>query len=882
MTTQFEYTTEGIASRLALNALAVAKYLYPNGKQVGNEWQIGDVNGSPGNSLKISTSGSKAGQWLDGANQDEDKGRNLISLWMKAHGLVGKGGFAIAIEETIQWLGLPRKTQPLAKPSNKKECQKLPISAGYLANMRNRLKKNQPAMDYLQGEKRGLKPETINFFGLGLSDPYKNREGVNVENYLTAPLRRQDGVFIGSVSRITIPGVTQNGNKKGYGDFSPLAYYATKKENQPFLFICEGPKDVWRHWQALTEAGIIDQFLLITSTHGSGIPEVWKSKEYWAEWQKVFIGTDNDEAGNKYAIRLVGYMGREAYRVSVPLNLGKDWTEFWQNGASIDEFNALLKEAPVASGTALPSNGMEVYDPLNPREGNYHLETIDINFAFANNHLYYTTERYVVAQDPTTGGLIRGAETVVIRSDRTIHRAFYPAAPPGMRPVMQLTDGTLISKEPRPSSYATWTYDSISDFLLEKSKIRPLKVILDDVEDALRQSVWLPFDEDYSTLALIAVVTYVQSVCDAVPLILLNGPTGTGKTQIGNVLAKLSMNGCVIGQVSAATAARLIDETRGFVALDDVESIAAKANAKDTQASELVQALKVSYSKETAVKWWTDVKTMKPKRLDFFGVKSLSNTLGADPVLASRMIRIQTRKMPDDVKTHITEFSDDDLKSLRCLRNELHTWAFENVGAFNAAYREIKENKSVRLNEISAPMRAIAQICDNPYLSAQLEKCIERQVRQQQVNDDDPEKYLDEAVAELIKRGYETVSVTHIRLEMARGFDENYGKSSTTEIPEWARPEWLGRQLRTRELIDPTYTARKWVFEKNLRLVRFSEKAIKEVAKDSNNRVYVDGKQDPAAFCKGCQGCPYENVGCDIRPGRMKKEKSNHPVAVVN
>lgn len=312
MTKQFEYTTEEIASRLAQDARSVAKYLYPNGKQVGEEWQIGNVNGSPGNSLNIHLSGSKAGQWLDGANQDEDKGRNLISLWMKAHGLVGKTGFAMAIEEIIKWLGLPRKTQPLAKPVGKKGFQKLPISAGYLANMRNRLKNNQQAMDYLQGEKRGLKPETIDFFGLGLSDPYKDKEGLIVLNYLTAPLRRQDGVFIGSVSRITIPGVTQNGKKKGYGDFSPLAYYATKKENQPFVFICEGPKDVWRHWQALTEAGIIDQFLLITSTHGGGIPEEWKSKEYWTRWQKVYIGTDNDEAGNKYAIRLMEYMGREA------------------------------------------------------------------------------------------------------------------------------------------------------------------------------------------------------------------------------------------------------------------------------------------------------------------------------------------------------------------------------------------------------------------------------------------------------------------------------------------------------------------------------------------------------------------------------------------
>ena len=97
-----------------------------------------------------------------------------------------------------------------------------------------------------------------------------------------------------------------------------------------------------------------------------------------------------------------------------------------------------------------------------------------------------------------------------------------------------------------------------------------------------------------------------------------------------------------MGQGSAATIARLIDLSRGFVVLDDIESIG--GNKVDAQFSELTQGLKLSYKKSTAAKIWTDVKTMKVERLNFFGIKMINNTSGVDAILGSRMFVIQTRK----------------------------------------------------------------------------------------------------------------------------------------------------------------------------------------------------------------------------------------------
>ena len=113
--------------------------------------------------------------------------------------------------------------------------------------------------------------------------------------------------------------------------------------------------------------------------------------------------------------------------------------------------------------------------------------------------------------------------------------------------------------------------------------------------------------------------------------------------QMGRAMARVCSNAYVCGQSSAAAIARFIDESRGFVVLDDMEGIGGRGG----QFSELVQALKLSYNKATAVKMWTDVKTMRTQLLDFYGVKMINNTRGVDSILGSRMLRVQTRRMPD-------------------------------------------------------------------------------------------------------------------------------------------------------------------------------------------------------------------------------------------
>lgn len=875
------YSIADLAAMLASRATEVAERLLPKGKRVSTEWVCGSVNGEEGTSLSVCIKGDKAGVWKDFASGE---GGDLVELWTRCRGIEKSE----AIKEIRQYLNLkpgsPAEVQKKSapKPPSREAEPARAISSQYHQELRSNLAKQEEALAYLRGESRGLIDGTIEHFGLGLSAPYKRADGLVTAKAVVAPMRSPEtGAFLNKSAYICVPGVTENPiDKNGWMKGEAQCYYAEKVVGQRILFICEGLKDVWRHWQALKEAKITDRICLVSSTHGSAIPAVWKTPEFWERWDEVYLGQDNDEAGEKIAARVLE-LASSARRIRVPKDLGKDWTDFWQNGGTVEDFKKLLDDAPVA-GEAKPE---DLSPPAQSGEsivriGRFSHRPVDINSAYVNGFLYYPTETHVVAKDEETGLLVERLETIVVRSDKVLCRARYAPAPAGTplhQRVLKLNDGTVLEKEPKASQHRTWDYEAIQAWLEGKAKTRPLKDIVAEILGYLKQAIWLPYEEDYVVLALTVPVTFLQVVFESVPLILMNGPAGSGKSQTGSIMARLCANGVVIGQVSAASAARLIDETRGFVVLDDVESIAAKAG-KDAQISEFVQALKVSYNRHTAIKYWTDIKTMKTEKLDFYGVKLLSNTLGADAILGTRMLRVQTRKMPDGMKSKVRDFDHEDLRRLRELRNELHCWAFEHVKRVAEVYGEVYANKTDRHAEISAPLRVMAKIVGEPALSAELEKALARQHIKAEVFNDDPVETLKDAVRNLIKQGFETVTLTHLRLEMRALLDANYGQDLTNAIPEWDRPEWIGRQLRSNDLAVNEDLGRKRFFGKNLRLVRFTEWVVEDVVgahDEDGNPVYARPNKDPEAFCQGCKGCPYRAAGCELMELRQKEEASS-------
>jgi hypothetical protein len=368
-------------------------------------------------------------------------------------------------------------------------------------------------------------------------------------------------------------------------------------------------------------------------------------------------------------------------------------------------------------------------------------------------------------------------------------------------------------------------------------------------------------------------VTYAQSIFDSVPLIFLNGPAGSGKSEMGRAMARVCANAYVCGQSSAASIARFIDESRGFVVLDDMEMIGNRGG----EFSELVQALKLSYNKSTAVKLWTDVKTMRTQLLDFYGVKLINNTQGADNILSSRMLRIQTRKLPENMKKEFSELLPTDNKKLQDLRDELHTWTYDHVAEIEAHYRALYPKGSDRSDEITAPLKVMASLAGDAELRSQLEIALTRQ-KQRAIDLDDPKEVLHEALKNLIAQGYDMISITHLVLEMRSLISQDFGKSFTNEIPEWARPEWVGRMLRSFDLIDsdPSRSKRIRVYGANLRFYPIRPSYLDDVKgwyEAQGTIIPIGTHEDPTDFCQVCDNCPFRALACEIMARRQDDEK---------
>lgn len=492
-------------------------------------------------------------------------------------------------------------------------------SSEAMAVYQKRLRENKSAMDYLSA--RGLAPETIEHFRLGISKPYTGKDDVRTDNCLVFPLFNRRGEPVKKNAYYNIPGVSENPkDQNGWMAGAVTSYFAgNPKANS--LFVCEGAKDLWILWQQIQGSPLEEELLLVTSTHGTSIPAEWQDEAFWQGFGQVYLGQDTDAAGERIIVKLVGMMGRDAARVRVPTVLGKDWTDFFQNGGTVADLQELLSGAPQATVPVVEGDDRE-------QLGLVSYKPVDINGSFHDGHLHYTIRALhrkrakQKNEDGSVDEVIQEAlQTVVVRSDGAILTAMLQPTIKGAhhsQQVLRLTDGTLIAKMPAPSPYASWSWPSIWRFHEAKTSggrinLRPLPLLVREVQDYLKNQVWLPHIDDYAILALGVVATYVQTVFDAVPLFLVNGPKGSGKTELGRAMKDVCANATMIGQGSAATIARLIDMTRGFVVLDDLESIG--MGKVDAQFSELIQALKLSYKKSTASKVWTDTEFVSSTRV---------------------------------------------------------------------------------------------------------------------------------------------------------------------------------------------------------------------------------------------------------------------------
>ena len=492
-------------------------------------------------------------------------------------------------------------------------------------------------------------------------------------------------------------------------------------------------------------------------------------------------------------------------------------------------------------------------------------EPVNLGAAFHESKLYYPVQTLVKKSRYERDGELRTTEridVVVVRSDRTMQYIEESVDENGNASgIIRLTDGTLLQKRPSASPHASWSWNAIQEYLDGTYEPEPLEMLVRGIHQHLRSKIWLRSPSDYWLLTFAAVTSYVQAVFEAVPLILLNGEGGSGKSELGASMTEVSCNAVMVGQSSAPTIMRLIDAARGLVVIDDLESIGVTKKSGQEKFSEMVQVLKTSYKKSSATKIITNAKKMT-EVMNFYGVKIVSNTAGVDDILGSRMLHVSTTKMPKSELESFLARPKVGVSELKKIRNDLHAWAFENSDQVSRVYEQIVAGSSQRDEEIAAPLQVIAKLAGIPEAEKGLMESLRAQNVRKQVHSS-PEDALSNIMDMMIRDGAKRISLIEVSLAMRQALGAPTGKKS--DYPIWAKPEWISKKLKALGYTEGS-GSRKNVQGYQLRIFPVSEEKRQDL------QAFGLQERDPIAFCSGCGQCPYRSLRCDIMPYRLTRE----------
>lgn len=708
----------------------------------------------------------------------------------------------------------------------------------YLMRRHRKLLLNDNAIYFLS--QLGILEKTTCEFKLGLSEKViPNKNGLIRENALLAPIIKKCGKFSKKTIYLNLNGTTQNPLRQDqWTKGEAQTYYSQAVNSQTNLIVCYSIFDLWLSWQNLQKfSKEKDKILFIFSSKLNEFPSEWTNKFFWKTFNKVFAAFPFNDDGDKKFADLTKFTNFDFVRVSIPTNFGETLEDFWRNGGDVSIFQEILE---VSHSNFLQSQNQTDTTEILNLSNRSSFQSFDVSTGLFNGHLYYPVTTLV--QKPETrrdsfGNFFQlntsRKEIVLVKSDRTIQYISEDPAPfftPIRDRITRLTDGTIIESAPLTTRFSTWGWESITEYIEGRTKIRLFKVIINELFTILKKYLRLPFEYDYALLAYLIPITYAQALFDAVPLILVTGLPGSGKSSLAQVMHALCANSVLIGQSTVASASRDMHDSRGLIILDDVESISTNKSG-NIKTNDFIQSLKVSYKKDTAWRQITDTRNgAVTQKLNLFGVKILNNTSGSDAILASRMLTIHTKSIPlTKEKANFNsrlDFSE--------LRNELHTYVFENHQVILKSYQKFQSQINDRFSEIIAPLLVFSEITNDTKLSKILTEALNAK-KNILISTFDPLKLLESAVQNLISKNITEISATQVTNEMKQliSHNEQMFASINKHSHEWLQPVWVGKHLRKLGIIDPDSERRKFINGHHLRIFSLSESYLQKI-KTSN------------------------------------------------
>ena len=387
-----KYDRTEVKEMMRRNALAVVDHLYSDcvTRRDGAHVFTGDIYGkapTKSGSFMMTVEGPNAGFVKEFGRGDGTQATSLIDCWMARKGV----DYKEAIQQMAEFMGVKPafgiRSAAAAVDRAEKVGGVIPQSkmsefvypaqamARRVFGDHQRLMRN-PAVKSYFNDVRGISDEVLAKFQVGFQEfEYREKNDKDEEtgkywaDTAIFRLRAANGDFLEHTSRLVVPGVTRGDSvkiaTKGWCNLTPMAYFSDPYDAQPFLMVCEGPKDLWRQYQALKDNNLDHLFLLVTSSHGSAMPRDLMPEnaeknphydpEFFSRFKAVICGHDNDSAGERMACAWAKMAQRSCLRMKVPENFvnkpfdigesGADWTDFWQAGGNINQFKDLMRQA---------------------------------------------------------------------------------------------------------------------------------------------------------------------------------------------------------------------------------------------------------------------------------------------------------------------------------------------------------------------------------------------------------------------------------------------------------------------------------------------------------------------------------------------------------
>ena len=322
-----------IKDLLHSRAVEVCEYLLPGGRVEKQNYCIGDVRGSKGQSLKIFIAGTKVGVFHDFADESV-KGSNLLELWRQVRGCEFKG----ALKEAKEWLGVTDEPWAAAKPYSGTRT----VAAGkkQLENELHPVKEGSKVWNWLVADRKIL-PDVLKQYRIGETFIKKGGRDCVVFPSFDAEgnLVRMKFRDIADKKYMFLHPSAAKAGEYEHGAELHLFGIQGVPESESSLTICEGEIDALSFANYGHSAVSLPIGAQPSDTEDSCSHDRWLENDYdWLQrFVAVYLATDADEPGQAAKRLLIPRLGRErVYAVEYPAGC-KDGNDCVLHGHGLDE-----------------------------------------------------------------------------------------------------------------------------------------------------------------------------------------------------------------------------------------------------------------------------------------------------------------------------------------------------------------------------------------------------------------------------------------------------------------------------------------------------------------------------------------------------------------